>query len=372
MAYFPGVPSNILNDSSISINGVNVVHKQIIGLEISWDIYGLKVHGRITFTDITSLIEQSGTRGGDDIVINLTDFDNKKYKETFTIIEIKHTMDKAGEIITIINFIDKVTENAVKSYPEKSWASADMVTVIKDNLTLSKYLNKKTQSFTKGSEKFENFVIPLNMSFNVVISWLIENSNSLFYQTRDKYVIDSVPSIFSKPSTGDKFIYKTNNQSYRSNIYEYKTKFGGMLMADALMATSKIASFDIFNKNAKWIDEDYSSSINKVGGLGSSPHSFGKTLGARHSYKTDYNTQQIIDFQYQKNITREMQLEILVPGKFDNNIGNSINVDLVSMTGSNTESEKNISGDWTIIKIADIIGTDFIQKLTLARNKFAT
>jgi hypothetical protein len=64
-------------------------------------------------------------------------------------------------------------------------------------------------------------------------------------------------------------------------------------------------------------------------------------------------------------------LEVLVPGKFDNNVGDIVDVDLINFF-TKVEPEKNVSGSWLVDEIIDVIQPpDFLQRIVLVRGKFA-
>jgi len=301
----------------------------------------------------------------------MTDFDDEVSKQEMKVVSVSYTRIQTGGYAVSLDLIDPVSIEALGMYKELSWASTDMVSIIDHKDTLKPLMASKKPNFGKPKHKHENFCIPMNMSFYKLCNWLKENNNMLFFQNRKEFVIQPFSKLFGTKNTlVDKFVYKSNNQSYRRNIYELKADYANKVEANTLQPKSKVYSLDIFKKEPQETTEDYQSIIGKIKSPGKTPHDFGKT-GFKHYYASEYSVEDYTEVLYSKNAYKDIILEIMVPGQFANNIGETVEVDLVNFfTGS--EPEKNLNGEWLISEITDIFSLpDFVQRIVLTRSKFS-
>jgi len=367
--YTKGKDTNKLKNFNITIDGTKLTNAQIQQFSLKWNIHYFKIVGEIVFTDSTDLVEELPIRGGNKINISLTDFDDESMNQNMIVCGVKYQRTQNNEYITTLQMIDPVTEKAMSLFPEMSWSETDMKTVIDHDETLKPFLKNKEKQFTAPDNKHENFVIPLNVSFNKVCHWLAENNNMMFFQNREKYFIEKLSKLFGESPKGDKFVYKAKNESYRRNIYDLNTKYADMLSAYALEPNTTTFSYDIENKHPQTKEEDYKGIIDKIGSTGNTPHDF-STNGSKYLYMNNAVMNDRTEYIFSKNALNNIHLEILVPGKFKNNIGDIVELDLANFfTG--TEPEKNLSGNWLITEIVDIlIVPEFIQRITLSRSKF--
>lgn len=371
MSHTLGVPTSSLNSFNVTIGGNKITLAQVMELTILWDIRGLAVKGTIAINDYTSFTEQKAIRGGEVVVMDMEDNDGNPCKEELIVINVSHTRNVGGDYIVLLDLLDPLSVGAIQLYPEKSWESENMVNIIDDSDTLGPLLDTKSKNFGAPPINHENFVVPLNMSFNVVIGWLMKYNNMMFFQNRDEYIMKTPADVVSDSDLGATFLYKPNNMHNSYAVSEYTAKYGNMVQSDLLQPMTKTASFDILDKQAKFTEEDYESQIDKIGGFGSEAHNFGVGENPRHAYKSDYHVIEQVDNQYQRNGFFEEEMIIMVQGRFEHQIGQEVEIDFVSKYDE-TSPDKNISGSWIISEITDIvIPPDFVQRITLSRTKFA-
>jgi len=371
MAYKMGIPSNVLKDFSVTIDGTKLTNAQITDLNITWNIDSFKIIGMIGFSDLTGLVEELPIRGGNKVVLGMTDFDDVVSKQIFTVTNVNTTRTVSNPHVTM-DLIDPITITAMQMYNEMSWTSESMIGIIDHNETLKPSLKGKKKDFCPPTPKHKNFVMPLHVSFNVVMHWLAKNADVMFYQNRADFVIQPLDKLFKRGKKGDKFRLKTPNQQYRRNIYEYNLKMGKLLGANVLQPTGKVASFDPSNKHSKHTDESFKGALGKLG----QTSSFGLTndsqpgTGTKYFYKSDYHVKEHAAHQWKKHAFKNVQLELLVPGQFGTNIGDIVEVEMDNWLLQSTP-EKNMTGLWMITEIIDIIKPpEFAQRLTLSRSKY--
>jgi hypothetical protein len=253
-----------------------------------------------------------------------------------------------------------------------SWKSADMIEIIDHVETLKPALSGKKKDFCPPPPKHKDFVMPLHVSFNVVMHWLARNADVMYYQTRKDFVIQPLDKLFKRGKKGKKYYLKTDNQQYRRNIYDYNLTLGKDFNAITMQPTGKVASFDPGNKHSKHTEESFSGARGK---LGETPD-FGLTAdsqsstGAKYFYKSDYHVDKTTSQQWMKHAYKDVTLEILVSGQFETNIGDIVEVEFTNWL-KQAGPEKNINGNWFIIEIIDIItSTEFAQRITLGRSKY--
>lgn len=366
-----GSQSNILKNFAVSIDGIKLTNGQLDSLTVKWNVDSFKIVGSLSFTDTTGLVEELPIRGGNTVVLAMTDFDDVVSKQKFKVMEVSTTRGVKNPSVSL-SLVDPITTSAMQMYNEMSWDSADMIEIIDHVETLKPSLTGKKKNFVSSPPKHKNFVMPLHVSFNVVMHWLAKNADVAFFQSRESFVIQPFKKLFKQGKKGDKFRLKTPNQQYRRSIYEYNLKMGKELQASIMQPTGKIASFDPANKHSKHTDESFSSAREK---LGETP-AFGLTAdkqtetGAKYFYKSDYHVKETSSQQWMKHAYKDVQLEILVPGQFGTNIGDIVEVEMDNWRLQSTP-EKNMTGLWLITEIVDVINPpDFIQRITLSRSKY--
>jgi len=366
-----GVQSNILKNFAVTIDGTKLTNGQINELHIKWNVEDFKITGSMSFTDLTGLVEELPIRGGNTVVMAMTDFDDVVSKQTFKVTGVNTTRTVQHPVVTV-TLLDPITLTAIQMYNEMSWDSATMLDIIDHVETLKPSLSGKKKDFCPPPPPHKNFVMPLHVSFNVVMHWLAKNADVMFYQSRESFVIQPLKKLFKRGKKGDKFILKTTNQQYRRNIYEYNLNMGKELLSSTLQPTGKVASFDPGNKHSKHTGESFSGARGK---LGETP-AFGLTAdsqtatGAKYFYKSDYHVDKTTSNQWMKHAYQDVQLEILVPGQFATNIGDIVEVEMDNWLLQSTP-EKNMTGLWFITEIIDVITPpEFVQRIVLSRSKY--
>lgn len=371
MAYELGLQSNQLSNFSVSIGGVNITNSQVVEMKVKWNIENFKIVGWLAFRDLSSLVEKLPIRADTEIILAMTDHDDVVSKQKVKVVDIDYQRTQSGQASVVLKFVDTATIEATKLYPEISWAEVDVGGIINHDDTLKPFFDYKTVDFASSLPKFKQFCMPLNVPFNVTMHWCAKNSNTFLFQTRENIVIKPIKELFAGEVKGDKFYYKSPNNTYRRKIYELKTNYGKMVEANAMQPTGKVASFNSDSKHAGYVEESYADSIEKVASPGKVSPELPAT-GARHYYKSNVNIEEATEFQWAKNAYKSLTVEMIVPGQFGTNIGDIVELDLVNV--SDTKSpESNISGKWMIIEIVDIIRPpDFVQRMILARAKYTT
>jgi len=371
MGYKPGMEQNKLKDFAVTIDGIKLTNSQIKDITIRWCIDNFRITGSMSILDPSGLVEELPIRGGNTVILSITDYDEIVSKQEFKVMGVTTSRGVTEPIVTL-ELIDPITYIALGMYNEMSWESETIIGIIDHSETLKQYLKGKSKDFGTPPEPHKNFVIPLHVSFNVIMHWLARNADYMLYQTREDYVIQPLKTLFTRSKKGSDYNYKANNQQYRRNVYDYNLNMGNDFNAITMQPTGKIASFDPNNKHSKHTDESFSSARKKL----SETASFGlkedsQTItGAKYFYKSDYHVKETTSQQWMKHAYKDLTLEILVPGQFGTNIGDIVNVDFSNWL-LKMGPEKNINGNWLILEIIDIIKpTEFAQRITLGRSKY--
>ena len=366
-----GMQSNILKNFAIDIDGTKLTNGQINELSIKWNVEDFKIIANMSFTDLTGLVEELPIRGGNTVTMAMTDFDDVVSKQSFKVMDVNTTRTVQHPSVTL-TLVDPITVTAMQMYNEMSWASADMIEIIDHVETLKPSLTGKKKDFCSPPPKHKEFVMPLHVSFNVIMHWLAKNADVMFYQNRNDFVIQPLKDLFKRGKKGDKFRLKTPNQQYRRSVYEYNLNMGKELQASILQPTGQVASFDPGNKHSKHTGESFAGARGK---LGETP-AFGLTAdaqpatGAKYFYKSDYHVAETTSQQWMKHAYQDVQLEILVPGQFGTNIGDIVEVEMDNWRLQSTP-EKNMTGLWFISEIIDVINPpEFVQRIVLSRSKY--
>jgi len=372
MGYIMGIQSNALKEFNVTIDGTKITNNQIHELRMVWNVDGFKIIGSLAFSDETGLIEELPIRGGNTVVMSMKDYDDVVSTQSFKVVEVSNIRGVTKPLVTL-SLIDPITLTAMQKHPETSWSSENIVGIIDHIDTMKPSLVGKKKDFSSTPPKHSNFCTPLHVSFNVVMHWLAKNADVMLYQTRKDFVIQPLKELFSRAKKGNIFYLKPPNENYRRFVYEHSLHLGKLMNATTLQPTAKIASFDPSNKHSKFSDMSFSSSRGKM----AETASFGATddsqeaTETKYFYSTDYHISEISDKQWSKHAYKDLTLELLVPGQFDTNIGDIVEVDFTNWLNKETTPEKNLNGLWFIIEVIDIIKPpEFAQRLTLGRSKY--
>jgi len=364
-----GIASNQLKAFKVSIDGTDIILSQVQSFKLKWGISDIRVTGELVFHDTTSMVEEVPLRGGNTVTISITDFDDVIMTHTMAVVKVNYTRGQNSSYIVKLDLVDKVTLATLSKSPSKSWGSVKMGDVLNDSAVLKSEMSDKKTDFDSSDGESKNFIIPKDRSFYKVVTYLKENYGQLYFQTRDSYKVKSFNSLFSQAPKGDKFVYKPNNESYRRAIYEMNSDFGDVVKSLVFQPKKNTKSYDTNTKEETSETTDNKSTSDDIGSTGTVAPDYGDR-DTREDSKTS-NSKTRNDYQQQKNAYNEIKLEVLVPGKFDNNVGDIVDVDLINFF-TKVEPEKNVSGSWLVDEIIDVIQPpDFLQRIVLVRGKFA-
>jgi len=363
-----GIASNQVKAFKITIDGSEITLPMVQSFKLKWGITDIRVTGELLFHDVQSFVEEIPIRGGNTVVITMTDYDNMIMVHTMEVVKVDYTRTQNSSYIVKLILLDKVTVSALSKSPSKSWASVKMGDILNDPAVLKTEMIDKTIDFDSSDGESKNFIIPKDRSFYKVIIYLKENYGQLYFQTRTSYKVKSFKSLFSQSPSGDKFVYKPNNQNYRRSIYEMNSDFGDKVKSLVYQPNLNTKDYNTDTKEEESISSDSSTVSDDIGSTGTKPADYGER-DTREDSKTS-NSKTRTEYNQQKNGYNDVKLEILVPGKFSNNVGDIVEVDLLNFY-TKIEPEKNVSGSWLIDEITDVIQPpDFVQRLVLVRSSF--
>jgi len=367
--YTIGLASNQLKDFSVKIDGTKLTNGQVNSIQMRWTLDSMNVVGSMVFRDMSDMVTRLPIRGDNKIVMSMTDFDGGVSKQEFIVVDVTQTRIQSGEPAVMLKFVDPISMEAIRMYNGMSWKKAKMSDIIDHQETLKSALSGKQTDFTSDLTEYENFVMHLGVSFNVIIHWMAKKDNVVVFQTRDNFCIKTYKDLFGGSKTGNKFIYKSPNSTYRSRIYAYETIFGKSLATNIFQPKGKVVSFDPKKKAPEEVTETNSGSQGKLSSTGNTAGSI-KDTGEKLYYRSTTHNKSATEQMWSRNSHKDLQINILVPGKFETNVGDIVELDLVSY-GMSMLPEINISGNWLITKVVDnIVPPDFVQRLTLSRAKY--
>jgi len=367
MGYNIGVQSNHFKEFSLTIDGIKIVEEQIISLMINWDINHFKITGSLSWKDGSCMVEETPIRGGNTVVINMTDFDGASYSGNFKVLNTNYERSTDFYISTI-SFIDTESFNILKLYPTKSWLQATMVQIIDDAKTAKPFLTSKGKEFNDPGLMHENFVVPQNKNFYWTIEWLKQRNNRLMFQNREKYIIDDFNTLINKGVKGKPYYFKANNASYKRNVYEYSVKNSDFIKNIATMPNVEFPYFNVDYKHKQQTKGSYADASGAIGGQGTL-NDFSSN-GDKFSFISNTNFEETKDFYFQKNALSNLVVEILVPGQCKTNLGDVVCLEFDNLF-EGKGPEKNIKGKFLIVGLTDIFqNPEYLQKLTLARPKW--
>jgi hypothetical protein len=368
--YQVGLKSNQLKSLNVTIDGIALTQSQILGIKIKYSITGFKITGELTFQDFSNLVENLPIRANNTVVFNAEDTDGNKNTETLKVIEVKYSKSDNGTPVLLLSLMDNESLSAIKSYFIKSYKEVTCDKIIKENL--EKVLVSKKIDFTETQYKYSNFVVPSHVNFNILMHHLAKTNNMFLYQDREHYHLKDFSDLLGQKSEDKPFMYKTPNSNYRRRIYQYSVHNANMYNKLVYQPVTEFKSFSTNEKipvTTKVEPKVILDKINAKSTAGTVANELPES-DTKQYYRTSTAIDTLAENSLAKNIYQDISIEILVPGDFTNNVGKIVTLDLVNNT-EHTEPDANLSGEWLIQEIVDIMTPDFIQRITLVRSKYS-
>jgi len=360
MAFAQGNKDIQLKNKEVYLEGLKILNEQIIDMEIYFDINKTYTSGNMSFRDVTGMSEKKSIITDSKLELAFKDCNDKEFKQTFSVTNVNFSDANNGEKLVILEFLDTFTVKNMNTYKIKGFEQCTMKEVLESCENFEEF----EQDFDTPEQKYDNFIIPLDRPFSHVITYMKNTSNMLFFQTRDAYKLKEFTSLIQEPSN---VVYKhsPDNPDYVYKIHEFIVKQSDGMKVNALLPDSSHVSYDVLDKRKIYDDfksEDYTEGMS-LGDV------FNETKSdKKHFVKTFYVKDSTIKNQFYKVLYNNYELQMVVPGTLDTNIGDTVEIQINST--SKDDDEKNINGDWIITKITDKhLGDDFMQKIIVSRIK---
>ena len=321
-----GNESNHIKAFNCDIDGVKIILSQVHSLKLKWSISDIKVTGELIFHDETSMVEEVPIRGGSTFTMSITDYDDVVMTHVMEVTKVDYTRAQNNKYINKLMLLDKVTIAALGKNPELSWAMTTQNEVIE--AVIGGDLVGKGKDFEASPTIEEFFCIPKDRSFYKVLTYFRENNAQLFFQTRDNYKIKTFASLLGQGATGDKFVHTPNNKAYRRSVYEMNTKFGDKVKSLVYAPNINTKNYDKVTKETLPEMTDSATIPDQLSSPGATKSDHGYK-DFREDSKTK-NSMVRNEYHYKKNSYDDIKLEVLVPGKFENNVGDVVPLDLVN------------------------------------------
>lgn len=363
-----------LVESKIIVKGKEINVDEIQDVEIYWDIDNLYTFGTVTFRDELNFIENAPILVNDEIELYFKDGLKKVYKQTFIIQKVVKAGTHKGVNHASLEIIDKNAIEFMKVYDSKGFVNTSVQDVIVDYYKkYNKEENRKMYNESTptgwGNDGNASLIVPGDRSLFSSLNMFIKETDILLFNRRDDIMMTDYKKINTKEAKKDKFTINPDNQFYNYRIGDYYVKGGDSFANTITNSDTEIVTYDykvgkkVVKQNLGFKEaSDASKSLGKTDVITAPTNETKRIVYASNNSGSNM-------FIQKKYANRAIQVVMTVPGTFENNIGDVVEI-VIPTSNNKLDIEKNISGKYLVIKITDkIIANKFVQQLTIARAK---
>lgn len=363
-----------LVESKITVKGKELNVDEIQDLEIYWDMDNIYTYGTLTFRDELNFVENAPILVNDEIELYFKDGLKKVYKQTFIIQKVIKAGSHKGVNHCTLELMDKNAIGFMKVYDSKGFVNKSVQEVIVEYY--KKYNQEKDRKLLNnstptgwGNDGNSSLIIPGDRSLFSSLNMLVRETDILLFNRRDEIYVTDYKKLNSQEARKENFTINPDNQFYNYRIGDYYVKGGDSFANTVTNSNTEVVTYD-YKAGKKVVKQNMGFKE-----ASSASKSLGKT---DIDIVPDNQTKRIVYasnnsgsnmFLQKKYANRAIQVVMTVPGTFNNNVGDVVDI-TIPTSNSKLDIEKNISGKYLIIKVVDkIMMNKFVQQITVARAK---
>lgn len=363
-----------LVESKITVKGKELNVDEIQDLEIYWDMDNIYTYGTLTFRDELNFVENAPILVNDEIELYFKDGLKKVYKQTFIIQKVIKAGNHKGVNHCTLELMDKNAIGFMKVYDSKGFVNKSVQEVIVEYY--KKYNQEKDRKMYNnstptgwGNDGNSSLIIPGDRSLFSSLNMLVRETDILLFNRRDEIYVTDYKKLNSQEARKENFTINPDNQFYNYRIGDYYVKGGDSFANTVTNSNTEVVTYD-YKAGKKVVKQNMGFKE-----ASSASKSLGKT---DIDIVPDNQTKRIVYasnnsgsnmFLQKKYANRAIQVVMTVPGTFNNNVGDVVDI-TIPTSNSKLDIEKNISGKYLIIKVVDkIMMNKFVQQITVARAK---
>lgn len=363
-----------LVESKITVKGKELNVDEIQDLEIYWDMDNIYTYGTLTFRDELNFVENAPILVNDEIELYFKDGLKKVYKQTFIIQKVIKAGSHKGVNHCTLELMDKNAIGFMKVYDSKGFVNKSVQEVIVEYY--KKYNQEKDRKMYNnstptgwGNDGNSSLIIPGDRSLFSSLNMLVRETDILLFNRRDEIYVTDYKKLNSQEARKENFTINPDNQFYNYRIGDYYVKGGDSFANTVTNSNTEVVTYD-YKAGKKVVKQNMGFKE-----ASSASKSLGKT---DIDIVPDNQTKRIVYasnnsgsnmFLQKKYANRAIQVVMTVPGTFNNNVGDVVDI-TIPTSNSKLDIEKNISGKYLIIKVVDkIMMNKFVQQITVARAK---
>lgn len=363
-----------LVESKITVKGKELNVDEIQDLEIYWDMDNIYTYGTLTFRDELNFVENAPILVNDEIELYFKDGLKKVYKQTFIIQKVIKAGSHKGVNHCTLELMDKNAIGFMKVYDSKGFVNKSVQEVIveyykKYNQEKDRKMYNNSTATGWGNDGNSSLIIPGDRSLFSSLNMLVRETDILLFNRRDEIYVTDYKKLNSQEARKENFTINPDNQFYNYRIGDYYVKGGDSFANTVTNSNTEVVTYD-YKAGKKVVKQNMGFKE-----ASSASKSLGKT---DIDIVPDNQTKRIVYasnnsgsnmFLQKKYANRAIQVVMTVPGTFNNNVGDVVDI-TIPTSNSKLDIEKNISGKYLIIKVVDkIMMNKFVQQITVARAK---
>lgn len=366
-----------LRDNVILIGDEVLKLDMFDSFEIYWDLHELYVHGTFIFRDEGNIFETNKISTNSTIHIYGKDLIDKEMNMDFIIMDISEIRSKSPTYKThVVKFIDPVMFNIMKLFKSKGFPEKkkikDIFLEYYKSLDNKKWVERFTQKEVKWLIKKDltlehSYIVPADRPLVTILVRILSDNDILFFPRRDDFIAIEHKMLLSQKVREGTFEFMPTNSKYTYRIGDITNNSAKGTASNMILPNAKEFTYDYNAKRANISKLSYDK-IQEDGKLGTNDPGLVKE---QEGDKILYNSHGNSSYQemYRRYTNKMFEIDIVVPGTFNNQIGDLVEVNIPTNAFGDTDIDKNISGEYLITKVTDkFIQSSFVQLLTLSRS----
>lgn len=363
-----------LAESKIKVKDKEINVDEIQDVEIYWDMDNLYTFGTIAFRDELNFIENAPILVNDEIELYFKDGLKKVYKQTFIIQKVIKAGTYKGVNHATLEIIDKNAIEFMKVYDSKGFINTSVQDVIveyykKYNKEENRKMYNESTPTGWGNDGNSSLIVPGDRSLFSSLNMFIKETDILLFNRRDDIMLTDYKKLNSKNPKKEVFTINPENQFYNYRIGDYYVKGGDSFANTITNSDTEVVTYD-YKAGKKVVKQNmgFKEASNESKSLGKTDINIVPSNETKRIVYASNNSGSNMFIQ-KKYANRAIQIVMTVPGTFNNNIGDVVEI-IIPTSNNKLDIEKNISGKYLIIKVTDkIMMNKFVQQITIARAK---
>ena len=347
--------------------------------EIYWDLHELYIHGSFVFRDEGNIFEKKKITTGAKLHLYGKDLIDKEMNQDFILTDVSEIRSQSPTYKThVVRFMDPAMYSIMKIYKAKGFPEnkkiQDIFMEYYKSLDNKKWKERFTQKEVKWMIKKDltlknPYIVPADRSLMVILHRILSENDILFFSRRNDYTAIEHKVLLTQKPRAEIFEFMPTNTKYTYRIGDITNNSAKGTSTGTILPNAKEFSYDHNAKKAN-ISKLTHQQITSEGKLGKTESNINEIQEGDKILYNSHGNSTYTDM-YRRYTNKMFEIEITVPGTFNNQVGDMVEVNIPTNNFGDTNIDKNISGKYLITKVTDkFVQAYFVQRLTLSRSTF--